>query len=333
MIVDDSMRLGPEELERLRTACGRRRIDPVRGLFGPRTVTWKIDREAAVLLGGGRALLLQIAHPLVAAGVASHSRFRERPLERLWRTLDLMLTIVFADAKAALAAVADIESAHVRVRGALAVPVGRLPAGTAYAARDPALALWVHATLVDSTLVAYERFVGPLRPHERAAYWEQSKTIARLLRVPDDMLPRTFAAFRQYMATMIAGDELAVGRDGREAAAAILRPPVPVGVAELFRLTRFVTVGLLPPSVRARYGLAWNAAQDASLSALTAASRRIVPLLPPCVRFLPHARRAEARLRSTGKTGVSRAWWHELLRVAVPAQPPEPTISTSDSTP
>src|SRR5262249_19655280 len=244
------MRLAPEELHRLRTASRRRRIDPVAGFFGPRTVTWSIDREAAVLLGGGRALLLQIAHPLVAAAVAAHSRFRQRPLERLWRTLDLMLTIAFADAATALAAVAEIERAHARVQGVLGAPIGRLAAGTAYTARDPALALWVHATLVDSALVAYERFVGPLTPRERAAYWAPSKTMARLLGVPDAMLPRTFAAFRRYVATMVTGDELTVGRDAREAAAAILRPPVPVGVTELFRLTRFVTVGLLPPVVR-----------------------------------------------------------------------------------
>jgi len=282
----------------LRTACGRRRIDPVAGFFGPRTVTWRVDREVAVLLGGGRALLLQVAHPLVAAAIAAHSRFRERPLERLRRTIDVMLTIVFADAASALAAVAEIDRAHAGVQGTLGVRVGPLPAGTVYAARDPALALWVHATLVDSALVVYERFVGPLRPHERAAYWQQSKTIARLLGVPDAILPRTFLAFRRYVATMVTGDELIVGRDAREVAAAILRPPVPPGVSELFRLTRFVTVGLLPPVVRARYGLAWGASHEAALSALAVASRRIVPLLPSCVRFVPHARSAEARLRS-----------------------------------
>lgn len=290
------MSLAPEELHRLQTACGRRRIDAHAGLFGPRTITWKISREAAVLLGGGRALLLQIAHPLVAAAVARHSRFRERPFERLRRTLDLMLTIVFADAAGALGAVAEIERAHVGVEGALAAAVGRLPPGTVYAARDPALALWVHATLVDSALVTYERFVGPVRPHERAAYWKQSKTIARLLGVPDEMLPATFTAFSRYMATMVAGDELAIGTDGREAAGAILRPSIALGVNELFRVNGFVTAGLLPPVVRARYGLAWSIAHEAALSALAATSRRIVPLLPACARHVPHARHAEERL-------------------------------------
>jgi uncharacterized protein (DUF2236 family) len=268
------------------------------GLFGPRSVTWQINREAAVMLGGGRAHLLHIAHPLVAAAVARHSRFRDRPLERLSRTLDLMLTIVFADVPSALGAVAEIERAHVGVEGVLDSAIGRLPSGTAYAARDPALALWVHATLVDSALVAYERFVGPLRVHERAAYWKQSKTIARLLGVPDDMLPRTFSAFRRYMADMVADDELTVGHDARGAAEAILRPSVALSLTALFRLTGFVTAGLLPPVVRTRYGLAWSAGHEAALSTLAASSRTAVPFLPACVRFVAHARNAEARLHS-----------------------------------
>ena len=83
------------EMARLRRAHRRRAGDLSRGLFTPASVTWRVHREAAVLLGGGRALLLQVAHPLVAAGVAAHSRFRSAPLERLRRTLDLMLTLVF----------------------------------------------------------------------------------------------------------------------------------------------------------------------------------------------------------------------------------------------
>lgn len=90
--------LTPDDLERLRAACGRQRIDPARSLYGPGSVTWHVNREAVLLLGGGRALLLQLAHPLVAAGVAAHSNFRSQPLQRLWRTLDLTLTITFADA-------------------------------------------------------------------------------------------------------------------------------------------------------------------------------------------------------------------------------------------
>jgi uncharacterized protein (DUF2236 family) len=106
-------------LTRLRTATGRRRIDPAASLFPPDSITRRVNREAVLLLGGGRALLLQVAHPLVAAGVAEHSRFEQEPLQRLVRTLQLTLAIVFGSAAEALAAVRGIERVHARVRGRL----------------------------------------------------------------------------------------------------------------------------------------------------------------------------------------------------------------------
>src|SRR5216117_2677814 len=131
--------LSLEDLDRLRAACRRTVIDPRRGLFGPESVVRRVNREAVLLLGGGRALLLQVAHPLVAAGVAAHSRFRQRPLERLWRTLDLMLTLVFADAARAIGAVREIEHVHARVRGVLDAGVGPFARGTPYDASEPRL--------------------------------------------------------------------------------------------------------------------------------------------------------------------------------------------------
>src|SRR5213083_2845213 len=155
--------LSLEDLDRLRAACRRTVIDPRRGLFGPESVVWRVNREAVALLGGGRALLLQVAHPLVAAAVAAHSRLRAEPLVRLRRTLELMLTIVFADAAHAMAAVHEIE-------GVLDADVGRWRRGTPYDANDPMLLLWVHATLVDSALLVYRRFVAPLSREDRATY-------------------------------------------------------------------------------------------------------------------------------------------------------------------
>jgi uncharacterized protein (DUF2236 family) len=253
-----------------------------------------VHREAVVLVGGGRALLLQVAHPLVAAGVAAHSRFRAHPLERLWRTLDLMLRIVFADGAAALGAVREIERVHARVQGTLEEDVGPFARGTPYRAGDPALLLWVYATLLDTALDAYERFVGPLGAEAKAVYYEESKVGARLLGIPDGLLPPAFADFQGYFHSQLAGDVLAVGRAGREIAAAILRPSLPVGLAPAVSLARFVTVGLLPPVLRERYGLSWSGRCEAALGALAAAVRSALPWLPAPARFLPHARRAGA---------------------------------------
>jgi uncharacterized protein (DUF2236 family) len=265
-----------------------------RSLFGPRSVTWKINREAAVMLGGGRALLLQVAHPLIAAGVAEHSHFREEPLARLWRTLDLMLTLVFADATAALRAVQTIERVHTRVRGTLSEDVGPFTRGTPYEAGDPELLYWVYATLVDSALAVYERFVGPIAPSERATYVEESKIGARLFGVPESLIPATLPAFEDYMRAQLEGDILTVGRAGREVAEAVLRPPVALPLVPASCTARFFAVGLLPPLLRARFGLTWSRAEEILMDTVAAGTRRTLPFLPGIVRFLPHARRAIA---------------------------------------
>src|SRR5947199_7206930 len=200
--------LSAEDVVRLRTACRPPVVDPRDGLFAPESVIRRVNREAVVLLGGGRALLLQIAHPLVAAAVAAHSRFRAEPLARLWRTLDLMLTIVFADAAHALAAAHEIERVHARVHGVLDADVGPWRRGTPYDANDPTLLLWVHATLVESALLVYVRFVAPLSPEDRATYYEESNVGARLLGIPDALVPPSHRAFEDYVDAMVRDDVL-----------------------------------------------------------------------------------------------------------------------------
>jgi uncharacterized protein (DUF2236 family) len=277
-------------LERLRAACGQSKVDLTQSLFGPDSVTWRVNREAVLLLGGGRALLLQVAHPLVAAGVAAHSEFRSAPLERLRRTLDLTLTITFADAASAIAAVRQIEQVHTHVRGRLTTDVGPFRSGTPYDASDPALLLWVHATLVDTALLVYERFVGPLPRSARARYYEESKIAARLFGIPDELIPPSLTDFRSYMKRMISSDVLAVGNASREIAASILHPPVALPLQPAFRIANLFTVGLLPPPLRARYGLTWGRTSEAALHALTTTTRSLLPLLPDLMRALPHAR-------------------------------------------
>lgn len=271
-------------------ACGRRSVDLTQSLFGPDSVTWRVNREAVLLLGGGRALLLQVAHPLVAAGVAAHSEFRRAPLQRLWRTLDLMLTITFADATHAIAAVRRIERVHARVRGRLAADVGPFRRGTPYDASDPALLLWVHATLVDTALLVYERFVGPLPRSARARYYEESKIAARIFGIPDELIPSSLTDFHSYMKRMISSDVLAVGNASREIAASILHPPVALPLQPAFRIANLFTVGLLPSPLRERYRLTWGRTSEAALQMAAKTARSLMPLLPDLMRALPHAR-------------------------------------------
>jgi uncharacterized protein (DUF2236 family) len=286
--------LSGADLRRLRRAFGAAPFDPGHSLFGPKSVTWKVNREAATLLGGGAAILMQIAHPLVAAGVADHSNFRQRPLDRLRRTLELTLAIVFSDATRALASVRQIERVHARVRGVLREDVGPFPAGTRYSANQPELLFWVHATLVDTGLRVYERLVGRLGAAEKARYYEESKTTARLFGIPESLIPPTRAEFGRYMQRMLNGPQLAVGRDGREVAASILRPPFPVGVRHAFQTSNFFTVAFLPAALRPRFGLSWSRRQERAMHAFAAGLRTTLPYWPALTRFYPRARQVGA---------------------------------------
>jgi uncharacterized protein (DUF2236 family) len=289
----DRLRLSSRDLARLRAATGRE-VDPGSSLFGPGSVTWKVNREGILLVGGVRALLLQVAHPLVAAGVAAHSDFEKRPLERLWRTLDLTLAIVFDDAATAIRAVRQIEAVHERVRGALAEPVGPFRRGTPYVAEDPRLLFWVHATLVDSALVVYERFIGRLSRAERERYYQESKITARLFGIPDSLIPPDLAEFRRYFREMVRGSTLAVGSAGKSIAASILDPPLFPGPRQLAGALGTLSVGLLPAEIRRRYRLGWSGRRQRALDVLAAAARLGLPVLPSALRDFPRAHRALA---------------------------------------
>src|SRR5206468_11549429 len=91
--------------------CGR--IPGV--MFGPGSLTWRVNGEAVLLLGGGRALILQVAHPKVAAGVAAFSDYRQDPWRRLYRTLDTTLTIAFGEPAASRAASERLRRVHERI--------------------------------------------------------------------------------------------------------------------------------------------------------------------------------------------------------------------------
>lgn len=264
--------------------------------FGPESVLWRVDREAALLLGAGRALLLQIAHPLVAAGVRDHSGFARDPWGRLVRTLATTYAVVFEGPEVAAAALRRFEAVHRPVRGVLAHAEGPYPAGTPYDAGDPRLRLWVHATLVDTALVCFRRFVRPWRPGEAEAYYRDTCELARRFGIPVPLLPPTLDAFGAYLERALAR-EIAVGPTARALARQIFRPPGAPALGLVGALVRFVTAGLLPPAVRAQYGFRWSPARERVLEALARTLRATLPALPPLLRFVPPARAAARRRR------------------------------------
>ena len=219
------------------------------GLYGADTVSWRVNREGVLLLAGGRALLMQVAHPLVAAGVAQHSTFERAPWRRLERTLDLTTALVFGDAGESARAAAALRAVHERVHGIA-------PDGRAYRALDPDLLLWVWATLVDSALLAYTRCVAPLGARERERYYEEQTRTAVACGVPPGAWPPTVDAFADYLQATIA-DACVVGDDARRIARSVVRPA--------YAPINLLTVGLLPPTLRERYGFTWGPAREASL--------------------------------------------------------------------
>jgi uncharacterized protein (DUF2236 family) len=256
------------------------------GLFPPGTVARRVNAETALLLGGGRALLLQLAHPMVAAGVADHSDFRRDAFGRLANTLDLTLTVSFGDEHQRRNAVARVTATHRRV-------TGRRDAGP-YRALDPELLLWVHATLVDSALATYARFVGSIGPVARDRYHEEMKRQAVAFGVPQDRLPGSFEDFRGYVDGMVA--TLEVTDDARELSHGVLHPAMPAPLRPVAEVMRFLTIGLLPEPIRAGYGLAWGPVRERVLAALATVIRSGVVLLPEVWRWWPHARDADRRL-------------------------------------
>jgi uncharacterized protein (DUF2236 family) len=252
-----------------------------------------------LVTGWGRAILLQLAHPLVAQGVAEHSGFMIETGGRLWRlrrTVDAMLALTFGPAEDAASAARRINAIHDRVHGRLAEPIGPFPAGHAYSAHDPALLTWVHATLVESSLLTYELLVGPLAPEERDRYCLEASGIEAALGIPRGHLPRDVAALRGYLDRMLRSGEIAVGDTARRLAAAVIAPPLPPPARPLFALGRLLTAGLLPPPVRAAYGLSWSPARERVLGLAALGVRLGLPAVPPRLRYWARARQALRRI-------------------------------------
>jgi uncharacterized protein (DUF2236 family) len=256
-------------------------------MFGPGSLTWRINGEAVLLLGGGRALILQVAHPKVAAGVAEFSDYRTDPWGRLYRTLELTLAIVFGEPEASQAASRRLERVHARV-------AGRDDRGEAYRALDPELLLWVHATLIDTSITLYERYVSKLTSRERLRYYEEMKTVGEAYAIPRSSMPADYVAFRRYWAEMLT-DGLRVTDTTRDVAEVVVHPDLPAIAWPATELLRLVTVGTLPTQLRAELGVGWGPGRERLLAGSQAAIRRLVPLLPALLHRFPGARRGLVR--------------------------------------
>ena len=259
------------------------------GYFAPESVIRRMGSSPLVpMLGGGSAVLLQVAHPLVATGVVEHSDYRHDLWKRLLGTMRALYLITFGDRDEADRAGQAVQAVHARVHGQTSRQLGVFPPGTPYSAADPALMLWVHATLVHSSLGIYQRYVRPLSRDEHEAYYQEMALVARIFGTPADVIPPTLADFRDYVRSQFEGREIHVTEPARQVAQVILHAPLPLPLRLLAPAHRLSTTALLPARLRHEYGLAWTpgravalkgAAQSIKLAAtpLFLAAQRISP--------------------------------------------------------
>jgi uncharacterized protein (DUF2236 family) len=248
---------------------------------------------------------MQLAHPLIAAGVAEHSSFRSSPagrVRRLRSTVGAMLSLSFGSDDELVDTAARINGIHDRVSGRLGEAAGSIEAGRRYSAHDPALLRWVHATLLDSMPLTYERLVGPLTAVERDRYCAEAAIMEPLLDIPAGLLPRNRAQLDAYLDEMRRSGTIAVSATSRALARAILFPPGWRLMWPAFRLLQLLTIGLLPPEIRTGYGFTWTDGDSRALARWTAALRRAYRLCPAALRQWPAARK-----RSSHETNVKIA--------------------------
>jgi uncharacterized protein (DUF2236 family) len=269
----------PDAVQRLLTRPpGPARPLPLRdptpdpGLFGPDSVTWQVMREPRLLLAAGRALLLQAANPLVAQGAIEHSTYKSDPYGRLERTVRWVTVVCFGTTKEAERISGRVNGLHRPVSGSLpaANATSRVPAGTRYSASDPELLRWVHASFVDTMLVAHDALVGGLSKKERDAFVREWDAVGRLMGLSPGETWRNAAALRRYVAETV------------------LHPPVS---SRMLRpgmdLLAFVATGLLPSELRRGYRLQWTPAHAGGFAALTRSVRLAGPGMPRRLRISP----------------------------------------------
>lgn len=282
---------GAVSFERHREVVRARLLRSGHERAGPGSITWKINREVIVVAGWGRAILLQLAHPAVAAGVHGHSSFRGSLLSsvrRLHSTVGAMLSLTFGDMEQMVTTAARINTIHDHVRGQVC-DGGR----EAYSAHDPDLQRWVHATLLESIPLTYERLVGPLTLRERDQYCTEAAIMEPLLGMPDGWLPRDSAQLDTYMRDMLAGNRIVVTDTSRALARAVLYPPRWYVAWPAFRAMQLLTIGSLSPAIREAYGFEWGPRHERALARWTTVLRTSLRLVPTLAREWPMAKRRD----------------------------------------
>jgi uncharacterized protein (DUF2236 family) len=217
------------------------------GLFGPRSVAWRVHGDVASMMVGGIAgLMLQMLYPAVLAGVWDHSRFRDDLNGRLRRTARFIALTTYGSREQAESAIARVRAIHGHVRGTL-------PDGTPYTADDPELLAWVHVTEATTFLEAWIRYGEPrMPPADRDRYFAEMAEVGRMLGA--DPVPRSRAEAREVIRAM--RPKLRYDGRTREVARFLLTRKADTPLMQpLQDLTQQAGLDLLPDWARRMHGL------------------------------------------------------------------------------
>jgi uncharacterized protein (DUF2236 family) len=297
---------------------------PGDGVFGPSSMMWQVHREAALFLGAGRALLLQLAHPWVAAGVADQSQVFANPLGRFHRTFSTVYTMVFGTRAQALGAARRLYRRHGAVVGTLPEEAGAFAAGSPYAANEADALRWVHATLAETAIMSHDLVLPPLSDAERQRYWVDTRLFATLFGIPQQELPADWASFQAYTAAMVESDVLTVSPAARDIARRIFSGEATwIGPPLWFRA---LTAQMLPERLRIAFDLPFGEPERRSAERARVWLRRAYPLLPDRLRTVGPYQEACARVRGeAGPSPVTRVLnraWIGRPSMGAPAAPP-----------
>jgi uncharacterized protein (DUF2236 family) len=284
--------------------------DPHAGILGPSSIAWRLGGDLAVFLGGGRAALLQLAHPMVAHAVDQHSSTKHDVLGRFQRTFRNVFAMVFGELDDALAAARRVHAIHTRVHGEIPTAIGEWPAHTPYHANDAGALRWVHATLVDTTIVVRERLSGPVPRDDLDRYVIEMNRFAALFGIPRALLPATWADHAAYMSAMIP--RLAVAPVAREMAMFLIGRGGAGAQPPLGRLTELVTATLLPPELVRAFGLRSSPLAAAGVGAALTGIAPIYNRLPAALVAIPAKSVAARRIAGLPPSRLS-AWTERQL--------------------
>lgn len=268
---------------------------PIEGIFGADSVTWRINRESALFLGAGRAALLQLAHPWVAAALDQHSSLLARPIARFHNTFRVVFTMIFGTSEQAFAAARALYHLHTKITGEVPESVAGYAKGSRYEALQVPALRWVYATLIESAVFAYEAVFPRLSDGERARYYAESKVLAGLFGLPSAALPEDWDRFKAYVAEMSASQALGVSDRARYMGQRIM-----AGSGSWIHIPRWyqaLTAEWLPQRFRDEFAFSYGRDEQASAERARRWFPRMYRMLPNAVRFVGPYHEAQERLR------------------------------------